>query len=85
MPIAPRVFLLWRNRKNRLEQDRSAVRPNEHVRRAILDMVINIEIAGRRVTSVSVPQKTTEVTIEVPPPNGGAKKEERPQIVLTDR
>lgn len=48
-------------------------------------MRINVEVAGRKVTSVSVPKETDEVTIEVPPPNGGTKKQEGPRIVLTDR
>ena len=48
-------------------------------------MIIHVEVAGRRVTSISVPLGTEEVTIEVPPGNGGATKEERPLIVLTDR
>jgi hypothetical protein len=47
-------------------------------------MVIHLEIAGRRVTTVKVPQGTEEVTLEVPP-TGGTKKEERPLIVLTDK
>ena len=47
-------------------------------------MTINVEVAGR-VTSVQVPQGTEEVTIAVPPANGGAKKQEGPLIVLTDK
>ena len=47
-------------------------------------MRICVQVFGRRVT-INVPSGTEEVTLEVPPPNGGPQKQQGPLIVLTDK